>query len=309
MINAITVVNQAGESLRINLRNPAETGFLISSIDGLGPVKGSLNIAEVVTSDGGQFNSARKSTRNIVIHLYFYEDNVDGLSIEELRRKSYRYFKVKRRVSLLIETDTRNYLTYGYVESNDPDIFSSRESSQISIICPDPYLYGTSAVSADMSSLTSTFEFPFSNESLTQRLLVLGELSSEPAFVIIYEGDSDNGVTIDIRAQQTLTGTLTLFNEIIDGSMAIDLDKISTLTGAAVGIGDVIEINTVIGNKYAKLIRSGVETNILNCIDRDASWFQLVSGDNIISYSFSDSNLDPSSVRINVMYEELFEGV
>jgi phage-related protein len=142
MIKSITVTNYLGDSIKLELGRPEQSGFLIKSISGLGPSKANINTTEVSTNDGSLFNSARLNQRNIVFDFIFVE-SINRESIEDIRQKSYKYFPIKKNVDLLIETDNRIVKTTGYVESNEPNIFSSQEGAQISIICPDPYFYST----------------------------------------------------------------------------------------------------------------------------------------------------------------------
>lgn len=134
MIRAITVTNYLGDSIRLELARPELSGFVVRSITGLGPGKANINMTEVATNDGSLFNSSRISSRNIVISLkYLWKD-----SIEDVRQLSYKYFPLKKKCSLVIETDNRKVEIEGYVESNDPNIFSSNEESDISIIAHFP---------------------------------------------------------------------------------------------------------------------------------------------------------------------------
>ena len=135
MIKKIKVTNYLGEQLLLDLKNPQSSGMFISNIEGLGPVKSEVNIAEASTTDGGQFSSARLNVRNIVITLGF----LLAPTVEEVRIKSYKYFPVKKKIKLLFETDTRTLEIMGYVESNEPVIFAKQQTAQISILCPDPY--------------------------------------------------------------------------------------------------------------------------------------------------------------------------
>ena len=67
--------------------------------------------------------------------------NEYGESIEDLRQKSYKYFPLKKSVELTIETDNRYVKTTGYVESNEPNIFSSQEGSLIFFIWSFSYFF------------------------------------------------------------------------------------------------------------------------------------------------------------------------
>ena len=198
MIYSIVVTNYLGDRIKLELGKPDVSGFLIKSVTGLGPVKATVNTTEVVTNDGSMFNSARLSQRNIVFQIVFV-DTVYGETIEDVRQKSYKYFPAKKSVEIIIETDNRYVRTSGYVESNEPNIFSSQEGTSISIICPDPFFYSAGEDGnnvTDFYSIDPLFEFPFSNESLTEPLLVFGEIQIKTEGVITYYGDAEIGVTI-----------------------------------------------------------------------------------------------------------------
>ena len=202
MIKTVTVTNYLGDSIKLDLRRPEQSGFLIKSISGLGPSKANINTTEVSTNDGSLFNSARLNQRNIVFELIFVE-TTKRENIEDVRQKSYKYFPMKKNVSLLFKTDNRTVKTVGYVEVNEPNIFSSQEGAQISIICPDPYLYSAGADGNNTTvfyGIESEFEFPFSNESLTTPLIVFGNIQNKTENVITYHGDSEIGITIQIHA-------------------------------------------------------------------------------------------------------------
>ena len=71
---------------------------------------------------------------------------------------------------------------------------------------------------------------------------------------------------------------------------------------------DVIEINTVKGNKYVNLIRAGLSTNIISALDKKATWFQLTPGDNIFAYTADDGTND-EKVVVTFVYNVAHEGV
>lgn len=73
MLRAITVTNFKGESLRMELSKPEDSGLLIYNITGLGSPSISINNTDMATVDGGRFNSARAQVRNIVFTLAFVE--------------------------------------------------------------------------------------------------------------------------------------------------------------------------------------------------------------------------------------------
>lgn len=307
MIYSIVVTNYLGDRIKLELGKPDVSGFLIKSITGLGPAKANVNTTEVLTNDGSLFNSARLSQRNIVLDMVFI-NTVYGESIEDLRQKSYKYFPLKKSVELTIETDNRYAKTTGYVESNEPNIFSSQEGTQISIICPDPYFYSAGEDGNNVTnfySIDSMFEFPFSNESLDEPLLVFGEIQIKTEGVITYHGDSEIGVMIYIHAIGPATN-INIYNTETREVMRINTEKISSLTGKGIVASDDIVINTAKGEKSITLIREGVSYNILNCLDKNTDWFTLAKGDNIFAFT-ADSGV--TNLQFRVENKVIYEGV
>lgn len=307
MIYSIVVTNYLGDRIKLELGKPDVSGFLIKSITGLGPAKANVNTTEVSTNDGSLFNSARLSQRNIVLDMVFI-NTVYGESIEDLRQKSYKYFPLKKSVELTIETDNRYVKTTGYVESNEPNIFSSQEGTQISIICPDPYFYSAGEDGNNVTnfySIDPMFEFPFSNESLDEPLLVFGEIQIKTEGVITYHGDSEIGVMIYIHAIGPATN-INIYNTETREVMRINTEKISSLTGKGIVASDDIVINTAKGEKSITLIREGVSYNILNCLDKNTDWFTLAKGDNIFAFT-ADSGI--TNLQFRVENKVIYEGV
>lgn len=307
MIYSIVVTNYLGDRIKLELGKPDVSGFLIKSITGLGPAKANVNTTEVSTNDGSLFNSARLSQRNIVLDMVFI-NTVYGESIEDLRQKSYKYFPLKKSVELTIETDNRYVKTTGYVESNEPNIFSSQEGTQISIICPDPYFYSAGEDGNNVTnfySIDPMFEFPFSNESLDEPLLVFGEIQIKTEGVITYHGDSEIGVMIYIHAIGPATN-INIYNTETREVMRINTEKISSLTGKGIVASDDIVINTAKGEKSITLIREGVSYNILNCLDKNTDWFTLAKGDNIFAFT-ADSGV--TNLQFRAENKVIYEGV
>lgn len=424
MINTVKVTNYLGDAITISLADPSSSGFAVSSITGLGPVKANINTTEVATNDGSIYNSARLDPRNIVLDIIFY-----GSDIETLRQKTYKYFPIKKQLTLEFDTDHRQAMINGYVESNEPNIFSRSENTRISIVCPNPYFYSVAEESQItlFSGVTPEFEFEFENQitgyiSETKRIFVPMEFggfttagaantqttrirsltgwgiscdrpitvtpptgfkselavfsseamrqsdfiefsgwteskytysrsgcfarlmgakssnetisSSEKSFFesnvkverveikpeptiefsvinqvtdanIYYNGDAEVGVSILIHATGPIEN-IGIYKTDTRESMLIDTNKIEALTGSGIVAGDDILICTVKGKKSIKLHREGREHNILNALNRNASWFQLAKGDNTFAYS---AEAGINYLQFRVENDTLFEGI
>ena len=193
MIKSIEVVKFLGgvenESKVIELGAPETSGLWVKSIKGIGPGKANINTTDMASSDGGIFNSARSEVRNITMTLGIV-DYVDksGIyyNVEDVRRSLYKWFGKKNQLKIIFHTDRINLYTYGYIESNEPDIFNKQETTSISIICPDPNFYNNDGGDQiDFSATEDNFEFPM--EFIN---------SFDPSFIqykIYYERIEDGG--------------------------------------------------------------------------------------------------------------------
>lgn len=304
MIYSVTVTNYLGDSIKMELRNPEKSGFLIQSIDGLGPGQADIITTELAATDGGVYNSARLQSRNIVFNIkYQYKE-----TIEDARLLSYKYFPIKKNVKLVFETENRLSEIEGYVESNEPEIFSDSEDTQISIICPNPYFYSSGPDGNQVtyfSGIEPLFEFLFSNESLTENLIEFGEIQNKQENVVTYYGDSEVGVKIYIHAVGSVSD-ISIYNILTREVMHINTDKIKAMTGEGIIASDDIVIDTTVGNKSIYLIRKGLTTNILNCLDKNSDWFKLSRGDNIFAFTAAEG---ATNLQFRIENRLLYEGI
>ena len=88
--------------------------------------------------------------------------------------------------------------------------------------------------------------------------------------------------------------------------MRIDTDKMKAFTGSGIVAGDEITICTVKGKKSITLLRNGKTTNILNCLDKAADWFQLAKGDNVFAYTAEEGS---SNLQFKIENRIIYEGV
>lgn len=310
MIKSVTAVNFKGESIKMDLFHPESSGFIIIKIDGIGPGKATVTKNDSKVYDGGTITSARLPSRNIKMEIQFLWVN----SIEDVRHKSYKYFPLKKPITLIFETDTRTVEIEGVVESNEPDIFSSEESTNISIICPDPYFYasGENARSrTEFSGINPLFEISsdigYSNESLTEALTEISTLYVQSERGIMNYGEVDIGVVISIKPLAIVKGILTISNVTLGQNMSFDLNKIKTITEQDFHLGDELIINTLRGKKSVTLVREGKNYNALSCIDTRTDWIYLTSGENTFTYYLNGEGIE--DLQFSVTNSILYEGV
>ena len=184
MIKKVIITNYLGESIELELRAPEKTGLYIESITGLGPGKANINTTDIATDDGAIFNSARSEERNIVMKIGFMISEGVTESIEQARHITYKFFPKKKPIIFYILTDERELKCLGYVEENEPDIFSDRETTQISIICPDPLFYSAETNTTTFNGVDFEFEFPFENNTVGSYALIIPGLAKEVQLIV-----------------------------------------------------------------------------------------------------------------------------
>lgn len=301
MIKRVTVTNPKKESLVMELANPESSGIIVENVEGLGPPNTQINMIDLATSDGSVFSSARAEPRNLVLTLA----PIAKPLVEDSRHRIYYYFPFKKQVTVEVETDYRKAQVTGYVETVEPNIFSDHETVQVSIVCPDPYFYEEEFNETIFSGVRPMFEFPFSNESLTENLLNMGEIVEDKRVTLNYEGDSDAGILITIHALGKFQN-LIIYNVDTYERIEVDTKKVETMTGRPIDIGDDIIISTYEGNRYVKLLRDGKYTNIIGAIDKKADWFVLTAGPNTFTFTVSQGDIN---VEITFTYRNAYGGI
>lgn len=165
MIQSFKIVNYLGESLFLDIRRPEDTGLLVASVTGLNYPKTDIAAQNYATYDGAKFGNLHIGTRNIVMSIIFYENNKERLDVESLRWRLQRYFLPKTELTFYATNEHGTFWIKGIVESNEINIFSKQEASQISILCADPYFNKDENDRViTIGVVDPLFEFPFSIE-------------------------------------------------------------------------------------------------------------------------------------------------
>ena len=335
MIKSLTVINPLNESLKLDLFNPYENGLLVSNVTGIGAPDADVNKTDYAITDGSYFSSARAHSRTITITILpFYWE---GRSVESARQFTYRYFPIRHKVKLQIETDNHTLEIEGWVKKNDPDIFQKQEKISIIIDCPNPWFYLAGGdTTVVFSGVEPCFKFPFANNKLeddvivvhhkeyddfgrvirewdeevvlehTRNLLKMGEIKNEKSQAIIYDGEIEVGFVATIQATADNVQNILIWKQETSEFIRIDTAKIQTITGTPFQNGDMIQISTVSGDRYLRIIRGNGYTNIINAFDLNSTWIQLTSGQNTFWYA-ADNGVD--DIKFKMEYKTAYQGV
>lgn len=324
MIKSISSILDTDEILVIDMGGSGETlGFLISGITGISGPKTNINLLEGSNYDGGVANSARVQQRSITINMIVI---ANGEKEEDARSLIYKFFPSKRKITLRIETsiDThtgRMYNIEAYVEQVEFSHFSMYETVTITLLCPYPYFSSFQSTVLRLLEFSSSFTFPFSNESLTQRLLNFGDSYNVLSANVGYDGHTETGfvTTWNVRYYTvgfpTDYGVAGIINASTLVSMEIDVNRVQELApGGALQLDDLIILDTRKGKKSLKLKRGATVINVITALDYSKGWLTLVPGANeLISLTRDVSPLFPldpnKAYNIEISYDILYEGV
>lgn len=314
MIYSVSVLNPSNDELIMELTNPEKSGFSIRHIDGIGPTKSNINVYDVPSIDGGLFNSARTQARNIVIKLgyeWIKTGDHDTPTIEDARHLSYKFFPLKRNVRLEFITDYRTLYIDGYIESNEPDIFSKDEVTTISIICPDPNFYASDTNYGYINYANQNgFESPFDNNSLDEDLIEFSSMVNSNSCKIDYEGDNITGVKLELffkywypKSQQM---TISFINKIKSTVIYVDPNRIFRTSEHNICPGSRLIINGKPGHKSVEFQRFEETYNVFNAVTLANDWPILYPGENTVVLRAGGS---VEAIKGRVIYNTLYDGV
>lgn len=243
---------QAIPQLVLPIFNAEDEPIQIKGIDGLGPVKATVDTTEYGVIPGAAVTGTSVGTRNIVFTLGLNPD-WETQTYEEIRKQLARYFMPQSTVTLrFTSTHLPTCEIIGIVEDMAPNMFSKDPEVQISIICGRPEF-----VAVEKTIVTG----------------VVGAPSVHSA--IDYIGTAWTGLTLDVESSAA-RGAYT-------GKINVEFDNGSfNLTNITVDPTRKFELNSVPGSKYVRSIAlpGGEITNLLGSVVGAYVWPKLVPGVN-----------------------------
>jgi hypothetical protein len=227
-------------------------GAFIEDIDGLDPVKATIVSSSFAGLDGVQYQSSRRESRNILLKLGL-EPDYSVETVWDLRSRLYNFFMPKAQVYLRFFLASGLVVDIsGRVESFEAKMFVQNPTADISIICFNPDF-------VDLDSVT----FSGSTTSTTAESL------------ITYDGSVDSGILFTLNVDRVLSEFAIYHKPPNDELRIMEFS-------APLSAGDVLEISTVPGAKWATLTRAGSESSILYGVSPQSNWTELEHGDNYI---------------------------
>jgi len=254
MLTKLDVSTSQGNLLSFQLDDDT-SGFLIQNIDGLDPVKATLVSSSFAGVDGGQYQSARRETRNIKLTVGL-DPNPLVDTVRGLRKRLYAYFMPKSEIALTFyDDDGPTVNVAGRVESLETALFAQESAVDISIICYDPDFIDPVIVHLPESGQT------------------LQTTSGTSNSIISYDGTVDTGTVITINVDRDLSDFSIYHQPPNDALRQLDFS-------APLVAGDVLTISSITGDKGVTLTRAGTQSSLLYGMSPQSSWIELMPGDN-----------------------------
>lgn len=264
-----------------------KTNDIFVKVAGLTPSGATINTSKVATKDGTKYNSSTLNERNITLTI-FPQGN-----IEKNRINLYRYIRLGSYIKLYLKNGLRDVWIDGYVEDLVGDLYENPQQLQASIICTDPYFKSINPNITTFSTITPLFTFPF---TITSDGVIISQNAGHAERNVVNNSDNKNGAIIELYSTDIATNP-TIYNMSTNENFTIN-HEFQT--------GDIVRLDTRSGQRSLKLIRDGVETNILNRMERGSKWFELRVGDNLFSY-VAQSGVE--NLQMTVEIQPIFTGV
>lgn len=279
----IRFINDRGSSLILG----DDSDYVLFDISGISPPNANISTSAIAGFDGATFISSSVNQRNIVITLELRGD------IQANRLKLYDVFKIKRKGTFYYYSDLIEAKIDAYVESVSISPMTKPVRAFISLLCPKPYFESLNERAVDITSIDYLLDFPL---ELLSSGIELGSLNTTDPVNVINDGNIPIGMIIQMRA----TGAVV--NPKLINTQTLEFIELNTEMEA----GDVITINTEIGQKRIQRNRNGDIDNLFNSLVLGSTFIQLHEGDNVmLAVAESGSN----ALFVEVQYRVKYSGV
>ena len=252
-IDKVEVTNEQGALLILSMED-ISNGYVIEDIGGLGPVKATIVTSEFASLNGQQYQASSREGRNITIKLGYAPNYAENQTVFDLRQGLYNHFMTDTSVELAFYMTSGMVVNIeGRVETCEPAIFTREPQMDISIVCFDPDF-------VDLTPVTM------------HDVLTTDDTSGNIVNVI---GSVKTGASISFTANRALTD-FTIYHTTPSGQLR------TMLVSAPLQLGDVVQINTVPGEKSITLTRGGTTSSLLYAVSPQSDWLLLERGENLL---------------------------
>ena len=283
-MDSIVITNQNGESITLGNQAP----YFLETIDGVGEVPVAIESQKAPKQDGSTYLDNVLDNRAISIEGTIIT-KIGPAFVLEARRKMQRVLNPKLgEVTITYHQRDQVREIKGLAETTP--VFPSGQGSKglyyqkflLHLICHEPFWLDTYYESREMSYLMGGIRFK----------LRLPTIFSYRGFKrrAVNEGDVATPVEIEFKGPAT--------NPTVNNLTTGEFIKVNRELGEE----DVLTINTSFGQKYVRINGQ----NAFHYIDLDSVFWQLVPGENTLSYR---SNNDSIKTRVTVKWKNRYVGL
>ena len=167
------------------------------------------------------------------------------------------------------------------------------EFVQVSILCPLPYWIDSEKTEITFNHIESLFEFPF---AISEEGIEFSRIIKDNTNYFNNSG-SEIGLLIEFTAKANQILNPRFYNRTTQKYFGVNFDM---------NDGDIIQISTFKGNKFVKLIRKGIESNIIDKRQSGSEWLTLTPGTNELTFEADEGEINLDAKMTTYRY---FEGV
>ena len=269
-----------------------EPPFRYLSSEGFGGADNEIQTRRGAYQDGTTLQTVRLSPRTLMIRFLILA--ADRAGVEQKRRRVAAAFNPRYAPGTLVWTqeDGAQYALRCVAIGGSPQCLAGRTSQGrswqeviVDLQAPDPCWFDAEATTLPLAGLTGGLAFP---ASFPASFAVQGS-----TMVVLNAGDIAAPIRIEIPGPvlNPVVENLTTGEQI---ALTLEVDA-----------GKTVLIDTAYGNLLCRLVASnGTQTNAMQYLSSDSTFWQLVPGENIVTFSTPSG-----SVVVSIEYASRYTGV
>lgn len=270
MLSQVEVLSDQGTLLILPVGEDSN-GFYVKDIDGLDPVSASLSSSVFGQLAGEVEQGSRREKRNIVLTVGLEPDYISR-TISQMRRQLYQFFMPESKATLRFVSDDLETVSIRVtIEDMDSALFTQDPDATISMVAYKP----------DFLSLVET-TLPGQSTS--------GAVDTN----LVYPGSVPAGFLLTMNVNRSITGFV--IQQTLPNAVQRTLEFQRPMVN-----GDILQINTVEGNKFATITRGGSISSAIGGISPQADWLQLSPGTNKMRVSLAGAGI-PYTIKYTSRY-------
>jgi len=281
----IKFINSNGETFNFSIPN-----YALQQWEGFESVKVSHKTTKAPYQDGETLIDSVFESKQLSLQ---FEIQAETRALLQLRRRIVsRYFNPKLGLGKLVYTDDNGNVFH--LDCIVEDIIMPGGDAKgptwqqvlITFIAPNPFWYDpnilTSYLVGFAGGLSFPFSFPLNFGTVGTQITINNSGNVDTPILITFSGE----ITDPVITNNTTGESITIIKTINDG--------------------DTLIINTAFGSKSVQISSGGVYSNAFEYVDPSSKFWQLVPGENDISYSATSEG---ANAKGQLQYYQRYSGV